>query len=79
MASAFNPVKEGNKLVYAARNLRIVPAKEIWPNIENADDVTVLVGEHYVHDEWYPLRSSSVVSVVGKDHETRNSVYRAID
>lgn len=79
MATAFNPVMEGKKLVYAARNLRIVPAKEIWPNIENADDVTVLVGEHYVHGEWFPLRSSMVVGVVGKDHETRNSVYRSID
>ena len=76
---AFNPVREGKKLVYAARNVRIVKAKEIWPDIENADDVTVLVGEHYVHDQWFPLRSSMVINVTGKDHETRNSVYRSID
>lgn len=78
MTSPVNPFRpEGSKkLVYCARNLKVVPAKEIWPNAEGTENVFVLTGEHYVHDEWFPLRSSRIEVITGNDVETRNSIYR---
>ncbi len=79
MRKAFEPKREGKKLVYAARNIRVVPASEIWPTRTDTAGVEVLVGECYHHDQWFPLRSSKVVHISGADHETLNSIYRSID
>lgn len=80
MTTPFDPKEKINgKLVYAARNLSVVPAATLWPNRTDTEGVYVLTGEMYVHDGWHDFRSSTLVQVIGNDHETRNSVYRAID
>ncbi|ABY63216.1 hypothetical protein ST201phi2-1p392 [Pseudomonas phage 201phi2-1] len=75
----FNPKKEGNKLVYCTRNAKVVAAKDLWPELDNTDGINVLQAEHYVHDEWHPIRTSMIVDIRGNDYETRNSIYRVID
>ena len=69
------------KLVYHARNVKIVEGKELWPNRTDVDNVRVLVGETFYNGEWVPLRSSSLVNVdaVTGVYETLNSVYIAPD
>lgn len=80
MTTVSNPSEKINgKLVYAARNLSIVPAADLWPNRTDIEGVNVLMGEMFVHDDWHSFRSSSIVAIDGKDYETRNSIYRAID
>ncbi|MFO5689528.1 hypothetical protein, partial [Klebsiella pneumoniae] len=51
------------KLVYHARNVKIVEGKDLWPYRTDVDDVRVLVGEAFRNGEWVPMRSSSLVNV----------------
>ncbi|WDS62299.1 hypothetical protein [Pseudomonas phage D6] len=78
-----DPVKGPNgKLVYAIRGAKLLKARDLWPQrLDIPEDAQVAVGEHYVHDDWWSIRTSLVQNV---DHEnglieTRNSVYRVTD
>lgn len=85
----FNPVRhgDGHKLMYCTRNAKLVPVAMEFPG--HLNDVSfakelVLQAEHYVHDEWHPIRTSLVLSETFNgdttlDIETRNSIYQVID
>lgn len=85
----FNPVRHcgARKLVYCTRNAKLVPvAKEFPDNLEDVSfaDKVILQAEHYIHDEWHPIRTSLVLSEAFNedntlDIETRNSIYKVID
>ncbi|MFO5701949.1 hypothetical protein ACLBSN_32815, partial [Klebsiella pneumoniae] len=51
------------KLVYHARNVKIVEGKDLWPNRTDVDDVRVLVGGAFRNGECVPKRSSGLVNV----------------
>lgn len=81
---AVNPVRpEGSrKLVYCTRNAVPTKVQDLWPNIDQEHhDKLVLVGEHYIHDEWFPLRTSLIIehNAETNTYETLNSIYRVID
>lgn len=84
-AQPVNPrrIDGSRKLEYCARNLVKTHVSKLRPDLdgpEHANDF-VLVGEHYIHDEWFPLRSSLISGYNEATHtwETRNSLYRMID
>lgn len=88
MATPFNPKRYGDsrKLIYCTRNAKLVPvAKEFPGNLEDVSfaDKVVLQAEHYIHDEWHPIRTSLVLSETFNegtvDIETRNSIYQVVD
>ena len=77
------PSQPRKKLEYCSRNLVKTHVSELRPDFngpEHANDF-VLVGEHYIHDEWFPLRSSLIIGYdeVTRTYETRNSFYRSVD
>uniref|UniRef100_A0AB39CCW8 Uncharacterized protein n=1 Tax=Pseudomonas phage RVTF4 TaxID=3236931 RepID=A0AB39CCW8_9VIRU len=74
--------KIDDKIVYSARNMELVKARDLWPKrLDIPEDATVLRGESFVHDGWHPIRTSLVQSIdleTGLVH-TRNSVYKLTD
>ena len=84
----FNPKRygESRKLIYCTRNAKLVPVALAFPG--NLEDVSFakdlfLQAEHYIHDEWHPIRTSLILSESFKDDvmdvETRNSIYQVVD
>lgn len=79
----YNPIcVTGAKIVYSMRNMSLHRARDIWPKrLDIPEDAQVAIGEHYVHGDWFSIRTSLIIGI---DHvkgvvETRNSFYRSID